>query len=83
MNRGAKEVVVADGFQKPKTDVEVSPVTFASVDAPKGAYLKPDFGYFDVSVAEDRITVKVFDEDGNPIDRFSVDRAGKVTEEKR
>lgn len=81
MNRGSGKVITAQGQKAPSVrGVGGAPVTFLTMDGPKGSNAKPDFSFFDVTVANELISVDVRDEDNRQIDCFTVDRTGKVTE---
>lgn len=57
-----------------------APVTWVTVDAPKGNSSWPDFSFLNVEVKNDRLAVSAYDIDGKVFDRFSIDEKGKVTE---
>lgn len=78
VNRGSSDFIARRPIRKWALDT--APVTWVSVDAPKGNSFKPDFSYLSVTVGKDLITVSALDENGKEFDRFSVDPAGKVTE---
>ena len=78
VNRGSSDLISRRPIRKWALDK--APVTWVSVDAPKGNSSKPDFSYLSVSVSKDEITVSALDENGKEFDRFSIDPQGKVTE---
>ena len=78
VNRGSSDLISRRPIRKWALDK--APVTWVSVDAPKGNSSKPYFSYLSVAVTKDHITVKALDENGREFDRFAVDPQGKVTE---
>ena len=77
-NRGSNELIHL--YPAKKWVLSKAPVTWVSVDAPKGNSAWPDFSYLGVDVQKDKITVSAYDINGKKFDKFSVDRNGKVTE---
>ena len=78
VNRGSSDFISRRPIRKWALDK--APVTWVSVDAPKGNSSKPDFSYLSVSASKDKITVSALNENGKEFDRFSIDPQGKVTE---
>ncbi len=81
VNRDSDKLL-AENVVRKKPDNPVSPVTFVTTDGPKSSSRKPDFSYLYVQVGKEAVTVQAYDEKGSFRDAFSVDRTGRVFDEK-
>jgi hypothetical protein len=69
-NRGSEKLIPP---YKPKKQVKkIAPVTWVTVDGPKGDSSQPDFSYLSVNVTDKKITIKAIDENAKLIDSFEV-----------
>ena len=76
--KGARTLVARNQRKNPA--LKFSPVNWVSVDGPKGNSSNPNFSYLYVKVTEKEISVKAVDENGRPLDEFTVDQTGNFKE---